>query len=311
MTVLAIGSHAACGVVAVGKVLAGSSMDLSGRPLGRLLPELAGRLREHCRALEVEPNACQGLGVGFPAIIDSEYGEILSTLPGKLDDLSGPDLLARLHDELGIPVKLENDTKLALLGERSHGAAQATQDVVLVTPGTGIGAAAMLGGRLLGSRLGQAGNLGGHLTVELQGPLCACGNLGCAEALASTSTLPRLCRGWEGFAKSGLAGEATLDFRALFRWADAGDVVAKQVLGHSIRVWSALAVSLVHAYGPELLLFGGGVMWRADDILPHVREYVADHAWRTARGSVRIDRAALGDKAALIGAETLFEQETR
>ena len=292
-------------------MLAGSSMDLGGRPLARLLPELAAQLREHCRAVKVEPSACRGLGMGFPAIVDSERGEILSTLPSKLDDLDGPELLARLRGELGVPVKLENDAKLALLGEHSHGTALGAQDVVLVTLGTGIGAAAMLGGRLLGSRLGQAGNLGGHLTVDLLGPVCACGNRGCAETMASTSTLPRVCRGWRGFAASGLAREATLDFQALFRWADAGDSVAQQVLGHSIRIWSALAVSLVHAYGPELLLFGGGLMRRADDILPHVREYVAQHAWKTVRGTVRIERAALGDEAALIGAETLFKQEIR
>ena len=292
-------------------MLAGSSMELSGRTLGALVPELAARLREHCGAVGTEPAVCRGLGVGFPAIVDSERGEILSTLPSKLDDLSGPELLARLRGELGVPVKLENDAKLALLGEHSHGAAQGARDVVLVTLGTGIGVAAMLGGRLLGSRLGQAGNLGGHLTVDLRGPVCACGNLGCAEALASTSTLPGVCRGWEGFAESGLAAEPTLDFRALFRWADAGDAVARQVLGHAIRVWSALAVSLVHAYGPELLLFGGGVMGRADAILPHVRAYVAEHAWKTARGTVRIERAALGGEAALIGAETLFGQEIR
>jgi glucokinase len=313
LTVLAIdlgGSHAACAVVAQGRVLAGSSMGLAGPGLAQLLPALADRLREHCRAAGVLPSACDGLGIGFPAIVDAERGEIISTLPGKLDDLSGVEILQCLRNELRLPVKLENDAKLALLGERSSGAARGLRDVVLVTLGTGIGSAVMLDGRLLRSRLGQAGNLGGHLSVDLPGPPCACGNLGCAEALASTSTLRRVCRGWNNFETSGLSAEATLDFAALFRWADVGDVVAKQVLSHCIRVWSVLAVSLVNAYGPELVLFGGGVMRRADAILPHVRAYVAAHAWKTTRGEVRVEQAALGDDAGLIGAQALFEQES-
>ncbi len=312
MSVLALdlgGSHAGCAVVEGGKVLAAATAATDARSLKELLPELTARLRECCRVAAVLPEACNGLGIGFPALVDSESCELLSTLGNKFADLTAADLQAWCHDEFELPVRIENDAKLALLGERFAGAARGFDDVVMVTLGTGIGVAVMLQDRLLYSRMGQAGNLGGHLTVRFNGRPCVCGARGCAEAEASTSALPAICRDWPGFRKSALTQEPELNFATLFRWRDAGDQVAGELIDHCIAVWSALTVSFVHAYGPELILFGGGVMRRGEDILRPLRAYVEQHAWKTSRGTTRIEAASLGADAALVGAEALFLQE--
>ena len=314
MSVLAIdlgGSHVGCAVVEGGRVLASSSLATDARRLADLLPELKRRLLAHCRALGIEPAGCTGLGIGFPAIVDSERGEILSTL-SKFADGNGAALQAWSARELGLTARIENDAKLALLGEHYAGAARDFEDVVMVTLGTGIGVAAMLQNRLLHSRIGQAGLLGGHLSVDFGGRPCACGAIGCAEAEASTSTLAAICRGWPGFQASLLAREAQLDFATLFRCKDAEDAhdaVAREIVAHCIHVWSALTVSLIHAYGPQLVLFGGGVMNRSDQVLPAIRAYVDRHSWKTSRGTAAIEAASLGESAALIGAEALFAKD--
>jgi glucokinase len=303
------GSHVGCAVVEDGRVLVSSVVETDARSLSEVLPRLEQRLLDHCGALGLAPESCRGLGVGIPAIVDSRTNEILSSL-NKYADGSGQLLSAWSERAFGIPARIENDARLALLGECRVGAGRGYADVVMVTLGTGIGVAAMLEGRLLRSRLGQAGCVGGHITVQLSGRACVCGGIGCAEAEASTATLPAVYRHWPGFAASLLANERVLDFAALFRGVDAGDSVARDVLDHCISVWSALAASLVHAYGPERMIFGGGVMRRADAILPRVRTFVDEHTWKTTRGSVTIEPALLGDAAALLGAETLFLGET-
>ncbi len=311
MSVLAIdlgGSHAGCALVENGRVLASSSLATDARSLRDALPVLKEHLTAHCRALGVEPAGCKGLGIGFPAIVDSQRGEILSSF-GKFADMSGWEVGEWSERELGIPAKLENDAKLALLGEHFAGAGTQYEDVVMVTLGTGIGVAAMLQNRLTQSRMGQAGSLGGHLAVPFGGRKCACGAVGCAEAEASTAVLAALCRDWPGFAKSLLATEAQLNFATLFRCKDAGDLVASEILQHCIHVWSALTVTLIHAYGPQVILFGGGVMNRSGEILPEIRAYVEKHSWKSSRGTAAIEVASLGDSAALIGAEALFSAE--
>ena len=311
MAVLALdmgGSHVGCAVVEADRVLVSSVVESDARSFAEVLPRLEQRLLDHCGALGLVPRDCLGLGVGVPAIVDGDRNEILSYLD-KFPDVSGPVLSAWSERAFGIPTRVENDARLALLGECRAGAGRGYADVVMVTLGTGIGVATMLEGRLLRSRLGQAGCLGGHLTVKLGGRPCVCGGIGCAEAEASTATLAAVCREWPGFAQSFLAKEKLLDFAALFRGVDAGDSVAQHLLDHCIAVWSALAASLVHAYGPERMIFGGGVMARAEAILPRIRTFVNDHTWKTTRGCVTIEPALLGDAAAFLGAETLFHGE--
>jgi glucokinase len=125
------------------------------------------------------------------------------------------------------------------------------------------------------------------------------------EAEASTCALPGVCRSWPGFETSALREAAALDYQTLFALADAGDRVALEVRDRCRRVWAAGAVSLVHAYDPEVVVIGGGVMRSAAAVLPFIEEHVHRHAW-TPWGRVEVRAAALGDRAGLLGAVPLL-----
>ncbi len=311
MSILAVdlgGSHVGVGLVAGSRVVAERTFVPNARSVHHTLQTLEQELSACMRQAGRKPESVQGLAIGYPGIVDAASGEILSPL-NKYPDLSATKLREWAWERFGLPVRLENDARLALLGEWSVGAAKGAQDVVMVMLGTGIGGAAMLQGRLLISRLGHAGALGGHLPVQLNGRRCACGAAGCAEAEASTSVLPEICRQWPGFAASSLAKQDQLDFRALFDANDSGDAVAGEVLAHCLHVWSVLAVGLIHAYGPELVLFGGAVLARGEQVLGPIRTYVEQNAWHTDRGLPRVEAATLGRHAALLGAAELFSEQ--
>jgi glucokinase len=146
------------------------------------------------------------------------------------------------------------------------------------------------------------------LTVRYGGRACACGNIGCAEAEASTGYLAELAKAQADFASSALAREPVLDFAAVFRLAANGDSCAQAIRDHSLLVWSSLAVNLIHAYDPELVILGGGIMASANVILPAVNEYVRRHA-HTPWGKVRVAASELGDCAALVASEWLLEEQ--
>ncbi len=267
-------------------------------PTLAVLEDMARRLLDEEGAAASD---CAGVSLAFCGIVDDDRGSVLATLDDKFEDAIACDLPAWSQRAFGIPLRIENDARLALLGEWWRGAARGFDDVVMVTLGTGIGGAAMTGGRLLASRHRQAGAIGGHLPVTTTGRRCLCGGHGCAEAEASTWALLEICAEQPGFATSSLATEPAINFRTVFEHYDAGDGVAAAVLDHCYEVWATLAVTLVHAYDPELLVFGGAVMSRADDILPRVRVLVDERAWTPGR-TVRIARAALADDAPLYGA---------
>lgn len=125
------------------------------------------------------------------------------------------------------------------------------------------------------------------------------------EAEASGWALPGIVREWPGFENGRMARTATIDFRTLFELADAGDTVALEVRERCMQVWASGTVGLIHAYGPELVVIGGGVMRSAHLILPYIQDYVDHNSW-TPSGDVPIVAAKLGNNAGLLGAIPLL-----
>ncbi len=247
-----------------------------------------------------------GIAVGFAAIVDSRTGRVLST-NGKYDDAKSIDLAVWTRDTFGLSLRIENDARMALLGESYGGAARGFADVVMMTLGTGIGGVAMIEGKLLRGKHSQAGCLGGHIPVLFNGRLCTCGAIGCAEAEASGWALPGIVKDWPGASNSGLSKYSNIGFKELFNEAEYGDQVALAIRDRCLQVWAADAVGLVHAYDPELIVIGGGVMESADVIIPAIESHVQKHSW-TPWGKVQVKRAELGNNAALVGAVPLLSE---
>ncbi|HEX4156494.1 MAG TPA: ROK family protein [Acidobacteriaceae bacterium] len=298
------GSHATCALVS------GSSLVCSRHlPFGStarfepVLPEITHTLQELV-AQAADP--VEGIGVGFCGLVDAANNRVHST-NGKFEDGLTFDFPRWARESFDLPLRLENDARLALRGEMFAGAARGVSDLVMFTLGTGIGGVAAMAGRPLTGIHGQAGVLAGHVPVRAKGRPCTCGGRGCAEAEASGWALPSICREWPGFSSSALAGRE-LNFKSLFSAAAEGDPIATAIRDHCLEIWGMMAVAAVHAFDPELVLFGGGAMGAADQILPALQTYVDQNAW-TPWGKVRVAPAALGSDAALLGVPTLFRED--
>lgn len=302
------GTHIGCAVVRDQEIAASASIETEGaHGLASLLPLITDTLRHLLEQAGATAAECSGVALGYPGIVDARTGRILSTLK-KYEDAAQLDVAAWARESFGLKLRMENDARMALLGEQFAGAAWGSHDVVMMTLGTGIGGAAMMQGKLLRGVHAQAACLGGHLPVDFRGRLCTCGNIGCAEAEAAGWSLPGIAREWPGFAQSSLARAPKIDFRALFAAANEGDRVATELRERCLAVWASNAVAVIHAYDPEVVVIGGGVMQSADVILPYVQEHVAKHAW-VAWGVPEVRAAALGNNAALLGAVPLLAEE--
>jgi len=268
-------------------------------PWARRLEGLATGWRALCEESGVTLADIDGLGIGFPSLVDAARGHILDEW-GKFPGCANFDLSSWARSTLGLRLALDNDARAALLGEWRQGAGLGSDNLVMITLGTGIGTAVVMEGRLVRGGHGQAGSLGGHLTVRYGGRRCVCNNLGCAEAEASTAVLRELAQTRPEFARGALASMGSVDYAAVFRLAAEGDAGASALRDHSLSVWSAAVVNLIHAYDPDRVIVGGGIMGSAAHILPALRRYVSEHAY-TPWGRVEIVPSALGDDAALLG----------
>jgi glucokinase len=302
------GTHATCALVQDDRILASETLAVDNAgSLARMLPHLTESLKRLGGCQIPHRNEVAGVAIGLPVIVDFHRGKALGS-NGKYLDAESVDLQLWGRESLGLPLLVENDARMALLGEVYAGAGRGFKDAVMITLGTGIGGAAMIDGKLLRGKHAQAGCIGGHLPVTLNGRQCTCGAVGCAEAEASGWALPLLVKDWKGIEASSLHGCEKIGFRELFNEAAWGDNIACEIRDHCLRVWATVTVGLVHAYDPEIVMIGGGVMKSANAILPYIESHVHKHAW-TPWGKVKVCAAELGDNAALLGAIPMMNQD--
>jgi glucokinase len=177
----------------------------------------------------------------------------------------------RLTQTIGLPKVITNDVRAITWGEWLHGAGMGVNDLVCLFIGTGIGGGVVCGGRVLTGASNTAGELG-HMTVDLHGPPCTCGNRGCLEALAGGWAIAR--RALQAINDNPAAGKALLKAAGLNQpiWpkdvnakvvtdaARAGDPLAHLLVDEITQALIAGAVGLVNASNPSCLILGGGVL---------------------------------------------------
>lgn len=228
---------------------------------------------------QMRDDTVTSLGIGVPGQVQPASRRVLS---GGFVDLSGIDFAAEIETATALPVTLENDAVMALLGEVSHGAAQTKRNVVMLTIGTGIGGAILEQGQVLRGR-GSAGQLG-HLCIDTAGLTCVCGRVGCVETVSSGTAFGL------HLSQAGLpTGTRAEDLLAR------SDATARGVITAWAQPLRCAIDTLIAICDPECVLIGGGAGLAAVAALASLP---VRHSWFKAP----VLAAALGDDAGVIGA---------
>lgn len=229
-------------------------------------------------------------GVAVPGVVDEAAGVARRSVNLGWHDVP---LRALLEDRLGVPVWLGHDMRAGALGEWLRGAARGTDDFLFVTIGTGIGGAAVLGGRVFAGAHGLAAELG-HVVVRPDGPLCACGACGCVESLASSSAL--VARYLAATANE----PRSLTASDIVARANAGDGAATAVWRDAIDALADGLAAAVTLIDPALVVVGGGGANAGDALISPLEQALA--ARLTFQRMPTLAQARLGDRAGCVGA---------
>lgn len=241
------------------------------------------------------------VGMAFPGLVDPVHNRVISTNE-KYDDACSINLERWALENWGASFCMDNDARLAVAGEWRQGAAQGKDNIVMVTIGTGIGTGVVIDGKILYGQHFQAGSLGGHFVLDYKGPRCSCGNKGCVEALSSSFFLPTIIREHPLLSDSFKKEGETYDFKQIFSLALKGNKDALLLRDECMDIWVSAIVTYIHAYDPEIVILGGGVLRSQNVIIPYINKRVDELAWCPS-GKVPIIPAVLGDEAALFGLE--------
>jgi glucokinase len=272
--------------------------------LDGIVDHITGAVR--CFAV-LRPDAC-ALGVGAAGMVDRDG--VIHYSPNVPAFIEAP-VRDRLVESVGLPTIVDNDANVAAVAELTHGAARGKRDVLVVTLGTGVGGGIVTGGQVLRGANGFAAEIG-HFQVDPDGPLCACGQRGHWEALASGTALGHLgrTRAAAGEAPSVLAragGDAdAVEGVHVGEAAQAGAADAIAIIADYARQVALGLVGLVNILDPELVVVSGGLIDLGDELLTPLREaFVGRIEGAAYRPVVPIVRAELGGHAGVIGAAVL------
>ncbi len=248
------------------------------------------------------------IGVGAAGLVDKD-GTV--RYAPNLPNVRGARLRDALAHATGHVVVVDNDAAVATLGEVTYGAAVGRRDLLLVTLGTGIGGGFLFDGRMYRG----AHNFGaeiGHFTVDPGGPLCACGERGHWESIASGTALGRMAR--ELVAKGGgsaLVAAAGGDPGAVTGThvgtaAAQGDADARSLLVQYAENVALGLAGLANILDPECIVIAGGLVELGPLLFGPLREAFGRHIEGVDyRPSVAIVPALLGERAGAVGAAVL------
>lgn len=262
------------------------------------------RMVQLIRQIWPQSNDVLSIAIASPGFIDSSAGLVMSApnIAGW-NNLPVSEIVSK---QFGVPVFLGNDANLAVMGEYLFGSGRGHQDILYLTISTGIGGGIISNGRLVEGGHGLAGELG-HVTIEPDGPICACGKKGHLEALSSGTAISRyleqqVAAGRFSTFKPGSAPNA----KAIADAAREGDSLSIETYERAGFYLGRAVADFLAIFNPSLVILGGGVAQSGDLLFAPMKRSLDQHvvAPEYLQG-LTISTASLGDDTGLLGALAL------
>lgn len=213
---------------------------------------------------------CEGVGVSLPGRVDA-CGRLVFAPNLHWKDV---EIKRLLETAVGLPVVVENAACACALAELWFGRqSDDIRHMVAVTVSEGIGVGMLLNGQLIHGRDAMAGEFG-HVTLDEDGPMCACGKRGCWERYASNSAAVAYYLGLAQGAASIAPAGVTLRFTDILRLAEDGEPMAVATLKHMATYLGIGLAPLVTGLAPQLVVIVGEVTAAWDLIGPIVLDVV-------------------------------------
>jgi len=250
---------------------------------------------------EIWPKDChvQGISTTAPGSIDINEGIVI--LAPNISGWENIHLREILAEEFSCKVYVNNDARLAALGEWKYGAGVGHKDLLYFTISTGIGGGAIVNSKLVEGCLGIATELG-HITLVDDGPLCGCGHYGHLEAFSSGTGIELFIeKAVRDGVKTSLKGSPSS--KTIAKAALQGDKLAISAFNRAAYYLGRGVANYLHIFNPSCIIFGGGVSQAGELLFKPFKQSLQKHVLSDRYTSnLEIKMAALGDDAGLIGA---------
>jgi glucokinase len=274
----------------------------------KVLERIVSIIERTLQDSEKSASEVRAIGIGSPGPLDANKGIILDTpnLPFK-----HVEIVKYIENKFNIKTYLENDANAATIGEYLFGSGKGTKNMVYITVSTGIGAGAIIDGKIYRGTTCNALELG-HTSILPDGPKCNCGNYGCLEVLASGTAIAREAnKALQEVKESSLRNYEKVTSYEVFKEAEAGDKLACEVVDNALKYLGVGVANAITAFDPEKVVIGGGVSMVGDVLFDKVRQVVKDRCFKVLSESCEVVPASLKTKAGIIGAAAVAIIESK
>ncbi|WP_370681720.1 ROK family protein [Comamonas sp. GB3 AK4-5] len=250
------------------------------------------------------------IGIGVPGPVNMESAQLVNPplMPGW-GDFSIRDFM---RDSFSAPVFVDNDMNIRAIGElrQLH---RSVSNFLVVKVGTGIGCGIVCEGKIYRGATGSAGDVG-HICVDINGPRCHCGNVGCVEAMAARPAVERLAqeameRGDSEALQRHAGKEGALDLAAVGAASREGDVVANRIIQRSGMLVGQMLASVVNFFNPSHVFLTGSIVTIGPLFLAAVRQSIYQRSLALSTRNLHVQYTSLGDTGGITGAGVLAMQE--
>jgi glucokinase len=279
------------------------------RGVERVIERIARNITTAVDEADLTLKDIAGVGIGAPGAVNFDAGTVI--FAPNLEGWKDVPLKKALEKLLDVPVFVENDGNIAVLGVHAAEFKSKPRSMIGIFVGTGIGGGLILNGELYSGFSHTAGEIG-HMVLDVNGPKCGCGNKGCFEALASrTAMFQQIKAGVKDGEKtiltdrlgSDLEGLRSGDLRKALR---SGDKFVDRIIEGAAEYIGVGVANLINTFNPEVVVLGGGVMEALEDeMMSIIVETAQDYAMPGTMEGVEIVASKLGDKAGITGAAVL------
>ncbi|MGO8813788.1 MAG: ROK family protein [Terriglobia bacterium] len=283
--------------------------NVAQKPEG-LIRDLAAIVEDVITAAGLRKSQLRAVSIGAPGAVDPEHGVVYHA-PNL--GWNAVPLGASLGKLLHVPVFAENDVNVGVVGEHSLGAGKGAEELVGIFVGTGIGGGIISHGKLYLGMRGAAAEVG-HMIVQVDGPVCGCGNHGCIEALASRTAMERDVRAAIRAGQKSCVlklmeerGKDRMTSSIIQRALKRNDPVMSKVMKRAQYYLGMAVASVVNLLDPECIVMGGGIAERlGESFVAPIRKTAYENFLRRHDAErVKIVTGTLGDNAGPLGAVVL------
>ncbi len=249
-----------------------------------------------------------GIGIGAPGVVDND-GVVKA--PPNLKDWHAVPLAGEIHALYpALRVEVENDANTAAIAEARFGAGKTHPNFLFVIWGTGVGGGIILDKHLYRGPSGGAGEIG-HITVDVNGPECNCGNRGCIEAYIGQRYLSnRTVKKLQAYPTSKIlqlaeGNVSNIEPRIISKAAHDGDALAREILQEAGTLLGVALAGVMNTMDLRVSIIGGGVSAAGDFVIRAVEESVRARVLAPLRPDIRVLQSQLGNNAGILGAAGL------